>query len=436
LAITRSVVEQMGGQIYVESKIGKGSTFSVVLPLHAETQQNHQELPFPSPVICVVLFTERLSSFVEETLSARGFSVQVCSTPECAQQALQAGGLQVVIIDIEDPDAKTWVALAHQCKAKVLGFGAMGRGEYGKKLGIEQIVMKPIGTRRLLQRVEELVGVQSIPSPSPMGTLPYQRPYQILLVEDNPDNQSLALHTLRRAGYEVETANDGRAAIEAMDGRSYALVLMDIEMPNMDGLEATRYIRSREREQRRLRTPIVALTAHAMEGFRQRCIEVGMDGYATKPLSRQHLTNIAFTWIDRRPLILIVDDAPDGRELLRRYLEKDGRFRSICVADGAQALRYMEHDRIDAVILDMEMPVMGGCTVATRIRRMPYGQIIPILALTGHTGDDWRQRCMQAGCSEFMSKPLKRSTLIATLSHHLSSALPPGDSDATQPSST
>jgi CheY-like chemotaxis protein len=192
-----------------------------------------------------------------------------------------------------------------------------------------------------------------------MGTLPYQRPYQILLVEDNPDNQSLALHTLRRAGYEVETANDGRAAIEAMDGRSYALVLMDIEMPNMDGLEATRYIRSREREQRRLRTPIVALTAHAMEGFRQRCIEVGMDGYATKPLSRQHLTNIAFTWIDRRPLILIVDDAPDGRELLRRYLEKDGRFRSICVADGAQALRYMEHDRIDAVILDMEMPAVG-----------------------------------------------------------------------------
>jgi two-component system, sensor histidine kinase and response regulator len=110
-------------------------------------------------------------------------------------------------------------------------------------------------------------------------------PLQILLVEDNPINQKVAARLLEKAGHAVTVAENGRVALDIVGARAFDLVLMDVSMPEMDGLEATAAIRQREREagaDRRL--PIVALTAHAMVGDRERCLGAGMDGYVTKPV--------------------------------------------------------------------------------------------------------------------------------------------------------
>jgi two-component system sensor histidine kinase/response regulator len=111
---------------------------------------------------------------------------------------------------------------------------------------------------------------------------------QILLVEDNPINQKVAQRLLEKAGHVVTVAGNGREALDCISRESYHLVLMDVQMPEMDGLEATAAIRDNERDSGR-HLPIVALTAHAMQGDRERCLEAGMDAYITKPVVGQVL---------------------------------------------------------------------------------------------------------------------------------------------------
>lgn len=112
-------------------------------------------------------------------------------------------------------------------------------------------------------------------------------PLKILLVEDNPINQKVASRLLEKAGHSVTIAANGKEAVERIEGHEFDLVLMDVQMPEMDGLEATQVIRRNENGNRHM--PIVALTAHAMVGDRERCLEAGMDGYVTKPVQTQVL---------------------------------------------------------------------------------------------------------------------------------------------------
>ena len=123
-------------------------------------------------------------------------------------------------------------------------------------------------------------------APSPSG--PPARPLRILLAEDNLINQKVSLWALENAGHQVSVANNGREAVSALDGDPFDLVLMDVQMPEMDGLEATATIRQAERRTGR-HVPIIALTAHAMKGDRERFLAAGMDGYVTKPIRQQEL---------------------------------------------------------------------------------------------------------------------------------------------------
>ena len=109
-------------------------------------------------------------------------------------------------------------------------------------------------------------------------------PLRILLVEDNPINQMVARRMLEKNGYDVAVAENGKEALRALDGQAFDAVLMDVQMPEMDGLEAAAAIRAREQGTDR-RLPIIALTAHAMNGDRERCLAAGMDGYVAKPVT-------------------------------------------------------------------------------------------------------------------------------------------------------
>jgi CheY-like chemotaxis protein len=119
-----------------------------------------------------------------------------------------------------------------------------------------------------------------------------QTPLDVLLVEDHPINQKLATSLLERWGHRVRVADNGLLAVEAMRERSFDIVLMDMMMPVMDGLDATRRIRAAETENSLPRTPIIAMTANAMQGDRESCLEAGMDDYLAKPIKSQELQQL------------------------------------------------------------------------------------------------------------------------------------------------
>jgi len=128
-------------------------------------------------------------------------------------------------------------------------------------------------------------------SAAPIALLPPTRPLHVLVVDDTVINQRLASGLLLKRGHTVEIAASGKAALEALERTKFDLVLMDVQMPEMDGFEATAAIREQERETGR-RTRIVAMTAHAMSGDRERCLAAGMDGYLSKPIDQRSLFDV------------------------------------------------------------------------------------------------------------------------------------------------
>jgi CheY-like chemotaxis protein len=153
-------------------------------------------------------------------------------------------------------------------------------------LGIAAFLIKPVKQSELFEAILTALGVAHIEQaakPAPPVVLPSCRSLRILLAEDSQVNQKLAVSLLKRLGHETMVVANGREALAAIESETFDLILMDVQMPEMDGLEATRRIRSREQSLER-HTPIIAMTAHALKGDRERCLDAGMDGYVAKPV--------------------------------------------------------------------------------------------------------------------------------------------------------
>jgi CheY-like chemotaxis protein len=164
------------------------------------------------------------------------------------------------------------------------------RRQAAREAGVTTYLQKPVRRERLLEALAEALGSVAEPTPDPEPVVPAAAAADgdtILVVEDNVVNQRVVQAMLAKRGYTVECANNGREALSMLAVRSYALVFMDCQMPEMDGYAATAAIRSRERGTDRL--PIVAMTAHAMKGDRERCLAAGMDDYLSKPLRPEEL---------------------------------------------------------------------------------------------------------------------------------------------------
>ncbi|MGA8832880.1 MAG: response regulator, partial [Desulfomonilaceae bacterium] len=162
------------------------------------------------------------------------------------------------------------------------------------ELGISAYLLKPINQKQLLETIYGLLQKNAVTKTTPSLLTRHsirqtKRSLKILLVEDNLINQKLAVSLIQRMGHKVSVAHDGKQAIDAVDREKFDIILMDVQMPGMDGLEATQAIRTRESLTGRPRIPIIAMTAYAMAGDRERCFEAGMDGYVSKPINTQEL---------------------------------------------------------------------------------------------------------------------------------------------------
>ena len=171
--------------------------------------------------------------------------------------------------------------------------GIRGDGERCRELGINAYLPKPIRRSDLLEAIKMALGSQRHDAKTPPVITRHllhesRRQLKILLAEDNPVNQLLAVRLLEKRGHTVIVASTGKLALEAHETQSFDLVLMDVQMPEMDGLEATVAIRQREKKSGK-HIPIIAMTAHAMVGDRELCLKAGMDAYVTKPLDVGYL---------------------------------------------------------------------------------------------------------------------------------------------------
>ena len=242
---------------------------------------------------------------------------------------------------------------------------------------------------------------------------------KILLVEDNIDNQNLARKILEKAGFAVDIAKNGKEAVEAARKYRYKVILMDVQMPEMDGFEATRLIRELEAEHGRERTPIVALTAHALKGYREKCLEKGMDDYLTKPLNKKALLETLDGWIDRRATIMVVDDVEDNRKLVEEYLSKEDRYKAVFAKNGVEAITVFKNQTVSLILMDMEMPVMDGYTAVRIIRKLEGLPTMPIIAMTAHERPEEIKKCIDMGCTDYIRKPMKDSALLDVIHKYL-----------------
>ena len=428
LNISQSLVELMGGRIEFESEPGKGSTFRVNLTTEAPAD------------------TEPNSARHRSQLAEARGKVLLCVEQETRRRILArlfiAWGLEVSLVNAldelrarleRDSTDPTLVVLEHRPeKMDLATLGAIRKPPLRELLLLTSIgaststvltetcphlLTKPTHQKRLADAVGRAFGLRSHAPPvmvePPPAPTPNE-PFRVLLVEDNIDNQRLAERVLRDAGALVDTAENGKDAVEMAGHIIYDLIVMDLMMPIMDGFEAAAKIRDKEAAPNRV--PIVALTAHATEGYRARCLAAGMDEYMSKPFRKERFLAVLDQWVDRRPIILIADDARESRLIVQRFLMLSGDYRLVIAENGKDALDLLTRQPVALVLLDMEMPVLDGFEAAPRMRALPGRDHIPIVAMTAHHDPEELARCIDAGCTTVIQKPLDRGKLAALVS--------------------
>jgi PAS domain S-box-containing protein len=315
LAISRRLVGLMGGELVVVSELGRGSEFSfaLALPLESALQPPLPLKQVQHGSVLVVDDNETNRGILREVLAEAGIAIQETSGAEPAFAALRAGQAQgapfdLAIIDAQMPDhdgfeLAAWVrvdpALAGVRLCMLTSAGQRGDAQRCRELGIEGYLTKPISRFDLLEAVSLILG-----SEKPAGVADVvtrhtvresRRQLKLLLAEDNPINQQVAAAMLRKRGHHVDVVGNGREAFDAVAREHYDVVLMDIQMPELDGLEATRAIRASPAG---AGLRIVAVTAHASAGDKERCLAAGMDDYLSKPFKARHLFTAVEGWTD------------------------------------------------------------------------------------------------------------------------------------------
>jgi len=303
LAISQRLVKLMGGDIAVTSEVGRGSQFSFTLTLPVETAPAARSTGLAAlggRRMLIVDDNQTNRRILREMLAAEGVNVDEASTAADGLDALRRTCYDLAILDVQMPDMDGFqLATAVRAEKKLArtnllmltSAGQRGDGERCRELGIRGYLTKPISRSDLL----EALGTVLAAAPGEAGTpqvvtrhtiAESRRTLRVLLAEDNPVNQQVAVAMLVKRGHEVHVSSNGREAVDAVRERDYDIVLMDIQMPEMDGFEATRAIRATTKGKD---LPIVGLTAHALSGERERCLAQGMTEYLAKPFRAHEL---------------------------------------------------------------------------------------------------------------------------------------------------
>lgn len=249
---------------------------------------------------------------------------------------------------------------------------------------------------------------------------------KVLIVEDNEKNMKLFSALLKINNFEVLEATDAESGLDILKTHVPSLILMDIQLPGMDGYAATRLIKE---DPKFKNVPVVALTAYAMQGDEKKAEEAGCDGYISKPIeTRSFLEKIEiflnmenvqkFKKRDKtlppKRKILVVDDEEKNQRLLEAMISNK-EFEIVKASDGEEGIQKVHEELPDVILLDVMMPKKDGFTVARELKEDPAVRDIPIILVTALDGSESRIQGLEAGAEEFLSKPVKKIELLARI---------------------
>jgi two-component system, sensor histidine kinase and response regulator len=352
LTISKRLIEMMGGRIWVESEVGVGSKFSFTVRLTEAKNQLVDEKPDPSTNVLtglrVLIVDDNRTNrrILDGLLKHWGMHPTSVSDAELALAELIAArdtgsAYDLVLTDMHMPKMDGF-ALIEKIQRKtsistatimmLTSGGHRGDAARCAELGVAAYLLKPVRQFELREAIARVVmrktrKVEKVESEMLTRDSLHKehepnRSLNILLAEDNPVNQKLAVRLLQKRGHTVTVAGNGDEALAALTKSPFDLVLMDVLMPGKDGLEATAELRRREKNSG-LHTPVVAMTALAMKGDKERCLEAGMDGYLSKPVRPQELDSILEVYISQRKSTAsegkaALDSCVNEEELLER----------------------------------------------------------------------------------------------------------------------
>lgn len=467
LSICKKLVEMMGGKIALETLWGAGSCFTFAVRLALQPEQ-------PSPLavagkqlrILVVDDNPNACAILLAILSSLKFQAAAVTSAGAAISALQEAQQQgaaydLVFMDWDMPgmDGRDGVRgiRASSAIADTLVV-AMASGlnrdqvlEQGKALSIAGILEKPFSSSTLVDAITVAIGGRSY------RRLQHRRQTHnreiaaqlagayVLLVEDNDINQELAVEILTSVGLVVDLASNGKEAIAMLARNQYDAVLMDCEMPVMDGYAATVAIR---KDQRFTQLPILAMSANTMTGDREKCLAVGMNDHIAKPVDVELLFNMLLRWIKPRAFnpateaiaevransspqhfanrssiprhvkgkVLLVEDNPINQEIAVAMLQSLG-VRVELANNGAEAIAMLARSAFTVILMDCQMPIMDGfqATLFIREQERAAGTHTPIVALTANAVADDRAECLSIGMDDYLAKPFTLQQLSRLL---------------------
>jgi PAS domain S-box-containing protein len=295
LAISRRLVELMGGRIWAESEPGKGSVFHFTVICEAQPNEGIilPDAHLKGKKMLLVESNKSVRRMLLNATSSWGMIICEASSGGEALEIADKEHFDFVIVDTSLPD-RSGSSLAKDLKALnnntlVLSLSPLGYNKSTGDANISGWLTKPVKSHHLRSMLIDLLsnstGRSSFGENLPESSDSYDIELSILLAEDNPVNQKVALSMLKKMGYHADVAVNGLEVLQSLERKHFDVILMDIQMPEMDGLEATQHIRSQKIKQ----PCIIAMTAYALEGDREHCLDAGMDEYISKPIKKEEL---------------------------------------------------------------------------------------------------------------------------------------------------
>ena len=357
--------------------------------------------------------------------------------------AAEGRSFDIAIVDMQMPKMdgeilgrkiKEDSAIKDTILVMLTSIGRRGDAARMKEIGFSAYLSKPVKQSQLHDCLATVLGIKTTEKDDPSKHFVTRHTIaevqtgklQILLAEDNEMNQKVAVNILKKMGHRVVVANNGKEAVKAFEDGNYDLILMDGQMPEMDGFEATSEIRKKENGTDQ-HIPIVAFTAHAMKGDREKFISSGMDDYITKPLIREFFVEVITRCVKkteklklepgkqeakRSVCILVAEDNPVNQKLAKVVLTKAG-YQVEVANNGKEAIEKFTGSPgvFDLILMDVQMPEVGGLEATMTLRDKGYDKI-PIVAMTAHEMKSDRTKCFEAGMDDYITKPIKKELVF------------------------
>jgi CheY-like chemotaxis protein/signal transduction histidine kinase len=465
LAISAQLIELMKGKIWVESVVGRGTrflfTFKCETPNVKKEEKKHNYEQFVGLKCLLVSENPTMRYILGRRFLQWKIDAKIISNFDDIQRLIGVEQFKFIIVDIGAESKKAGIFLkVNQINpiGKIPSIALVSLGKNATPdlhLITDETITKPLKTEMLAKAILKILknknnnnekqsenspksidlknimfsDFQNIFSPEVMKSV------KILIAEDNPVNQKLVLSLFKKIGFTPKLVENGKLAVEEVEKDDYDLVFMDLQMPEMDGIQATKNIIINFAN--RKRPKIIALTANAMPGDKERCLAAGMDDYISKPIQLQLLIDTLYQWMNKLNLkklknvsdpvdqdnfktkenlkLLVAEDNPVNQKLIMSILKKLG-YSATLVENGALAYEAALKDEYDIIIMDLQMPVMDGLDASRNIKASEKIKNKPvIIALTANAMEGDRERCLAAGMDEYMTKPIQVKLLEENL---------------------